>query len=155
MSYEVLMTIALLLAQGAVVDPLQSENLTREVPLLCGRLGSSVVDPMLGRRGDGWPKRIQGIGIVRSMETNTCAGFACDLGHILIEIQTTDTKYNADTLFGFKSCISGDDVAKLCNRKVKFTAEKTRRSQPPCGVTKSFDSMDVPFYMVRNLELAE
>lgn len=150
-----------LLVLGAVVqaerapseDVLAPLGANEQTDVPCAALNSEqAVWPALGRRGDGWPKHLVGQGVVTAMVSNTCSGFGCDQGLLTIRVATSDRRYNAATLYGFKSCLQKSDVRLFCNQLVRFKARKIMAGQEPCGLRPSFDSFGVPHYEVEDLE---
>ena len=152
-----MLTIPLLFPRGGMADDALSHipaAAADDPPTLCARLDQSrAVAPLLGRRGDGWPNRLEGRGIVTAMEPSSCSGTACDHGHLLIRVRSTTPDYGSDMLFAFKSCVPFTDLATYCNRPVRFTARKVLPSTKLCDpLPNSFDSGPVPHYMVDELE---
>jgi len=105
--------------------------------------------PIFGRRGDGWPKKVKGVGIVRELVPGYC-GFACLASRVRIEIAETDGQFPSGSLFAYAFCVVRDDLAGYCNKRVTFVAKKIYVGKEPCGVTDSFDSGGVPFYVIDN-----
>jgi hypothetical protein len=117
--------------------------------------GNRAVPPAVGHRGDGWPRKLNGRGVVTAISPNTCSGFACDQALVTIRISTSHRRYRADTLYGFKSCVNISDVPTYCNRMVRFKAKKIVAGSEPCGLRPSFNSSGVPHYEVEQWELTD
>jgi hypothetical protein len=103
--------------------------------------------PNFGRRGDGWPRKVKGVGIVRELVPGYC-GIACTASQVRIEIEETDRRFLSGSLFAYAFCVAPDDVAAYCNKRVTFVAKKIYVGKEPCGVTDSFDSGATPFYLI-------
>lgn len=153
----VLFVAGLLTAQPTesedVLAPITS---TEQSDVPCAGLDrNQAVPPTLGHRGDGWPRRLIGQGVVTAISPNTCSGFGCDQALLTIRLAAIDTRYHADTLYAFKSCVDSSDVRTYCNRTVRFKARTTLVGREPCGLRPTFNSFGVPHYEVEEWELAD
>ena len=137
-------------------DVLAAITANEQSDVLCAGLDRKQgVPSTVGHRGDGWPKWLIGEGVVTAISPNTCSGFACDQALLTIRVSTSDRRYRADTLYGFKSCVHNSDVRTYCNRTVRFKAKKIVAGREPCGLRPTFNSFGVPHYEVEEWELAD